>query len=88
MFPNLAFGGKRRVRDLILFAWKRLGIISSIVGDTVARVISVLFYCTILVPFGLGSRLFSDPLRLHQPQAVWLAREPLSHELEAAKQQG
>lgn len=80
----------KAVTDL---AWKRLKIISAIVGDVQSRAIAMLFYCTVLVPFGLASRLFTDPLRIRRgsdclPHSCWLEREPVSNDLDAAKQQG
>ena len=39
--------------------WKRFG---KWMGDQVARVILTIFYFTVALPFGLGLRLFSDPL--------------------------
>ncbi len=78
------------MRELIGIAWERLKIIAAIVGDVQARAISMLFYYTILVPFGLGARLLSDPLRLriNREQSTWLNREPVPTDLNAAKQQG
>lgn len=71
-------------------AWKRLQIISAIVGDVQSRVIATLFYFTILVPFGLGSRLLSDPLRLRtsREQSTWLDRDPIPTDMNTARQQG
>jgi hypothetical protein len=78
------------VREYVRIAWERLKVILSVVGDAQARFIAFLFYYTILVPFGLASRLFSDPLHLrqHQESTYWLKREPVSNDLDAAKQQG
>jgi hypothetical protein len=72
-------------------AWARLKVIATIVGDVNARVIVILFYFTILVPFGMLSRLFGDPLHLKPQQdspTYWLNREPVQNELETAKRQG
>lgn len=75
------------MNDLTKIAWHRFGIITSIIGDMNARIISVLFYFTILVPFGIGSRLLSDPMRL-KGEPIWLDREPVPTDLNSAKQQG
>ena len=71
-------------------AWDRFNIITSIIGDVQGRVIAILFYFTILVPFGLGSRLFSDPLRrkVEGRTTFWEERAPLPTDLDAAKRQG
>lgn len=51
--------------------WKQIG---QKIGDFIARVVLTIFYFTILVPFGLGVRLFSDPLAIKQRQSVWVDR--------------
>ena len=78
------------MREIISFAWKRLTIISTIIGDVQGRVIATVFYFTILLPFGLGSRATSDRLntRTSFESTDWTDREPISTDLDAAKQQG
>lgn len=76
------------LREIRLLLWDRLKIIASIVGDLQARVIVTIFYFTILVPFGLISRLTSDPLRRRVESITWLERSPLPTDLESAKRQG
>lgn len=78
--------------------WHRFNIILSVVSDTNARAIAVLFYFTILVPFGMGSTLFSDPFRKkiiideagkQRPSAQeWAKRDPVPNDLNSARQQG
>lgn len=68
-------------------AWHRFAIISGIISDANARAISVLFYFTLLVPFGIGSLLFSDPLG-KKAGATWHDREPVPADIDSAKQQG
>ena len=75
--------------EIIHLAWDRFKIIAGIVGDVQGRVIVTLFYFTILVPFGLGARLFGDALRIRSnntPQ--WLERPPVQNGLEEARRQG
>ena len=78
------------MRELLDIAWARLKVISAVVGDVQSRGIAMLFYFTILVPFGLGSRLLSDPLHLRAgaKTVAWLERAPVAQDLESAKQQG
>ena len=78
------------MKETIDLAWHRFKIITVIVGDFQGRLIATLFYYTVLVPFGLGSRIFSDPLSIKRtsPTISWLDRVPASEELEAAKRQG
>jgi len=41
--------------------WKAFG---HFLGDLLARVVLTIFYFTVFVPFGIGVRLFSDPLHI------------------------
>ena len=54
--------------------WKRFG---QAIGDFLARVILSIFYFTIFLPFGLGTRLFSDPLDMKASGETpkWLERK-------------
>ncbi len=71
-------------------AWARYRIITQIMGDILGRVISTVFYFTILVPFGIGSVLLSDPL--HRKPAnmkpTWLERHPVGNDIDSAMRQG
>ena len=63
--------------------WKRLG---EFMGNVVARVVLTLFYFTILAPFGLGVRLFGDPLEIRRQQpSGWLDRRTRDRKLEDAR---
>ena len=77
------------MRQIIGVMWDRMKIIAAIVGDVEAKVIATLFYFTILVPFGLLSRLTSDPLtRKADATQAWLPRPPIQNDLDSAKRQG
>ena len=78
------------MREILSFAWKRFNLIASIIGDIQGRSIAILFYYTIFLPFAVGSRLFSDPLRLKIDPAgkTWVERDPVPTDLESAKRQG
>jgi hypothetical protein len=76
------------VQEIRKIAIQRFNLIAAIVGEVQGRVIVTLFYYTILVPFGLGSRLFSDPLHRKQVDPKWHHREPVPRDLDSAKQQG
>ncbi len=72
-------------------AWKRFKIIRDIMADLVSRTAVTIFYVTILVPFGIISRVFTDPLRRHLTQAsstYWVEREPVRNDLDGARKQG
>lgn len=74
-------------KTLFNVAWHRFSIITSVVSDATARIVSVLFYFTLLVPFGIVSRLFSDALDTNG-SAQWLDREPVPNDIDSAKLQG
>ena len=74
--------------EIWAIAWRRFNTNSAIVADMNGRFVSTLFYCTILVPFGLLSALFMDPLRIKRASATWLQREPLPADIDSARQQG
>ena len=64
-------------------AWKRIALI---LGDFIGRVILTIFYFTIFLPFGLGMRLFGDPLKIKpEHAAAWEARETMDRDLESAR---
>lgn len=57
-------------------------------GDYVARFITNLFYFTILVPFAIIAKLFTDPLGLRQTaNPNWKARKPVGATIDDARSQ-
>ena len=53
-------------------AWKR---IAQVIGDFIGRIVLTFFYFTIFMPFGIGVRLFSDPLMIKPKiSKYWLER--------------
>lgn len=76
------------MRETLELAWQRFNLNSSIVADGNGRFIATLFYFTILLPFGLLSALFMDPLRVKSTETSWHQREPVPTDIESAKQQG
>lgn len=66
--------------------WKRVG---QAIGDFLARLILSIFYFTIFLPFGLGTRLFSDPLAMKPSERgpKWLERKTKDRTLEDARRQ-
>ena len=69
--------------------WKVWKEIASYIGDFQARLLLTIFYFTILAPFGLLVRLFSDPLRVRylETYSGWTRRESRETDLEAARRQ-
>ncbi len=76
------------MREILGLAWARFGLIGAIIGEVQSRVLVTAFYFTVLVPFGLASRLLSDPLRRRQTTPTWLERDPVATDLDSARQQG
>ena len=80
--------GSARLKTLLRIAWERFSVNSAIVADLNGRFIATAFYFTIMVPFGLLSTIFMDPLRRKKSAANWLEREPVSTEISSAREQG
>jgi hypothetical protein len=78
------------LREIVGLAWERFKIITLVIGDVQGRLVMTAFYFTVLIPFGLVSRLFTDPLSLkskHTPP-TWIDRAPMSDKLDDAGRQG
>jgi hypothetical protein len=79
------------LRKTLRIAWDRINIIGSIIGDVQGHLIALVFYFSILVPFGITSRLFSDPLRIRmssQDTSSWIERPQAPEDLDSARLQG
>lgn len=74
--------------NLLKIAWQRFSVNSAIVADLNGRFIATAFYFTIMVPFGLLSAIFMDPLRKKPGAAAWSEREPAPTDISSAKEQG
>ena len=48
------------------------------------------FYFVIVTPFGVGSRILSDPLTMKKmpTNTGWMAKDPLDTTLDTAREQG
>jgi hypothetical protein len=61
--------------DMLRCAWEQWKIIAHKIGVFQSKVILNIFYFLIIFPFGLGVRLFSDPLRLRrQNGSNWISK--------------
>lgn len=80
--------GKVTFKAVWALAWARFKIIAAVIGDIQGRVISTLFYFTILVPFSLIARVATDPLHVRDRHPAWIERTPLQNTLEEARRQG
>lgn len=60
--------------------WKAFG---RFAGNLLARVVLTIFYFTILMPFGIGVTLLSDPLAIKTlPQKLWRPKDTSGQTLE------
>jgi len=66
-------------------AWKKWRAFGQVMGDFVARIFMTVFYFTVAIPFGLGTRLLKDPLRLKTGHTGWRTRETRTETLEEAR---
>jgi hypothetical protein len=75
MMDNKERAKEGNLMDLLQRAWQSWKRIAQFIGDLVARVVLTAFYFTLFLPFGLGVRLWGDPLAIgpdHRPE--WLKR--------------
>ncbi len=65
-------------------AWKRL---AHKIGNFQARVLLTIIYATVVLPFGLLVRLFSDNLLIKSRPTKWIERSPEVYDLDWARKQ-
>ncbi len=70
-------------------AWDWWKVFAVEIGNYQGRMLFAFFYFVIVTPFGIGVRLFSDPLKVKQALRAtnWLERSPVREELERAREQ-
>lgn len=75
------------LRDL----WNRWLVLAQKIGKFQSRIVLTVVYFVIVLPFGLGVRLFADPLRIRrsysQQQSNWSARQTSEVDLDASNRQ-
>ena len=81
--PALAAGSPLRR------AWGKWKAFAAEMGNYQGRVLLAFFYFAVVTPFGIGVRLFSDPLAVKRAERAssWVKRRPVSEELEATREQ-
>jgi hypothetical protein len=78
------------MKQLLTRLWQRWTVYGHYIGDFQSRLLLTLFYFTILVPFGLLARVFSDPLELdsfRKETARWNHRPSQESDLQASQRQ-
>lgn len=68
-------------------AWQAWTGIAHAIANFQARVLLTIFYAVLVLPFGIASRLFSDPLRIKRRPTRWLDHPEEPHDLPWAKRQ-
>ncbi len=75
------------LRDL----WNRWLVLAQKIGKFQSRIVLTVVYFVFVWPFGLGVRLFADPLHVRrgssQQQSDWSARQPSDVDLDASYRQ-
>jgi len=71
--------------NVLRTVWRKWRAFGKVMGDFVARIVMTIFYFTIAIPFGMGVRLFKDPLHLESQQTGWLKREERDDTIEDAR---
>ena len=77
---------KKNVFQKLWVGWK---IFAFRMGNFQGRLILLLFYFTIVTPFGIINRFFRDPLYLKKPSgdSFWFTRTPPDKKIEDARRQ-
>jgi hypothetical protein len=83
--PSLTLTEKGPVRR-VLDWWK---VFATKIGNYQGRLMFAFFYFVVVTLFGIGVRLFSDPLKMKRGGEItfWSERSSGSHEVEAAREQ-
>lgn len=70
--------------------WEGWKAFAAKMGNVQGRMIMGFFYFVIVTPFGLGSRILSDPLTMKKrpSQTGWMTKDTLDTTLETARKQG
>ena len=68
-------------------AWQAWKGIAHAIANFQARVLLTIFYAVLVLPFGIASRLFSDPLRIKRRPTQWLDHPEETYDLPWAKRQ-
>ena len=68
-------------------AWQAWTGIAHAIANFQARLLLTIFYAVLVLPFGIASRLFSDPLRIKRRPTRWLDHPEETYDLPWAKRQ-
>lgn len=68
-------------------AWENWKRIARRIGNFQARLFLTIFYGLIILPFGLATRIFTDPLRTKKRPSQWLDYPDVPQDLHWARKQ-
>ncbi len=68
-------------------AWQVCRQVARKMGNFQARMFLTIFYGLIVLPFGLATRLFADPLRIKKKPMQWLDYPDVARDLPWARRQ-
>ena len=76
-------------KALLHRTWNWWKVFATEMGNYQGRLLFAFFYFVVVTPFGIGVRLFSDPLKVKRGgrTTCWLERSPFSNELKKAREQ-
>lgn len=75
------------VWQVVKSAWKAWTRLAHKIGNFQARLLLTLMYVTLVLPFGITVRLFSDPLRIKKRPERWLDRTEEANDMVWAQRQ-
>ena len=77
------------VKDFFATIWKYWKKFGQFIGDIIGRVFLMVFYITVALPFGIGLRLFGDPLETRDKAkpSTWRERASPEPTIEASYNQ-
>lgn len=76
------------MKSIFSIAWARFNLIAQIAGEVQGWLIVTGLYFTLVVPFALGAKLFTDPLHLKSEATQWHSRPDVPTDLDSAREQG
>ena len=76
-------------KGLLQRTWDGWKVFATKIGNYQGRLMFAFFYFVVVTLFGIGVRMFSDPLTVKQRRGTtcWSERSPMKHDLEASREQ-
>jgi hypothetical protein len=76
-------------KGLMQRTWDGWKVFATKIGNYQGRLMFAFFYFVVVTLFGIGVRMFSDPLTVKQRGGTtcWSERSPVKHDLEASREQ-